>query len=142
MHDDLSRFVRAQEWDYAQARKEIQAGRKESHWMWYIFPQLRGLGHSDMAQYYGIESMEEAKAYLAHPILGERLREISADLLALPEDLQDVGAIFGFPDDLKLYSSMTLFARAAEEGSVFYKVLDVYFGGQEDEQTLQMLGFK
>ena len=93
-----------------------------------------------MAQYYGIESMEEAKAYLAHPILGERLREISADLLALPKDLQDVGAIFGFLDDLKLYSSMTLFARAAEEGSVFYQVLGVYFGGQEDEKTLQMLG--
>ena len=135
--DDLERFVSAQKYDYETALKEIQSGRKRSHWMWYIFPQLRGLGRSDTAYYYGISGAEEAKAYLEHPVLGPRLVEISEALLDLED--RDAARIFGFPDDLKLRSCMTLFSAVSEEGSVFQQVLDAYYRGERDERTMQLL---
>ena len=134
---DLNRFLTAQERDYAQALAEIRAGRKRSHWIWYIFPQLRGLGYSYNADYYGIVDAEEARQYLAHPVLGARLREITTALLELPES--DPLLVMGRPDDLKLCSSMTLFEYAAEQDSVFGKVLDKYYGGRRDAATLRML---
>ena len=134
---DLNRFLTAQERDYAQALAEIRAGRKRSHWIWYIFPQLRGLGYSYNSEYYGIAHAEEARQYLAHPVLGARLREITTVLLELPES--DPLLVMGRPDDLKLCSSMTLFEYAAEQDSVFGKVLDKYYGGRRDAATLRML---
>ena len=134
---DLERFKRAQTQDYAVALREIRSGRKRSHWMWYIFPQLRGLGHSGMADYYGIDGREEAVAYLADDVLGPRLIESSEALLALED--KDAEHIFGFPDVLKLRSCMTLFAAVSEEGSVFQKVLDAYYHGEKDELTLARL---
>ncbi|MBO5557016.1 MAG: DUF1810 domain-containing protein [Oscillospiraceae bacterium] len=135
---DLERFTRAQEQDYARALSEIRSGRKRSHWMWYIFPQLAGLGMSSTSQFYAIDGLEEAAAYLLHPVLGPRLREISGALLDL--DTDNPSAVFGWPDDLKLHSCMTLFHRAAPEEAVFPQVLDKYFGGREDSQTLRLLG--
>ena len=137
MTDDLNRFLMAQERDYAQALAEIRAGRKQSHWIWYISPQLRGLGYSYNAEYYGIADAEEARLYLAHPVLGSRLREITNALLELPES--DPVRVMGRPDDLKLCSSMTLFEYVAEQDSVFGKVLDKYYGGRRDAATLRML---
>ena len=134
---DLERFKRAQTQDYAVALREIRSGRKRSHWMWYIFPQLRGLGHSGMADYYGIDGREEAVAYLADDVLGQRLIESSEALLALED--KDAERVFGFPDVLKLRSCMTLFAAVSEEGSVFQKVLDAYYHGERDELTLARL---
>ena len=113
MNYDLDRFVKAQAYDYDAALREIRSGRKRSHWMWYIFPQLQGLGFSSTAQYYGIRDLEEAKAYIAHPVLGPRLKEISEALLGL--DTRDPSAVMGYPDDLKLRSCMTLFELAAPE---------------------------
>ena len=107
--NNLKRFTEAQYRDYEQALKEIKNGRKESHWMWYIFPQLSGLGHSQTARYYAIRDRAEAEAYLAHPVLGKRLLEISSELLKL--ESSDATAVMGWPDDLKLKSSMTLFSR-------------------------------
>lgn len=133
---DLERFVKAQEHDYPIALREIRNGKKVSHWMWYIFPQIRGLGRSDVSRYYAIESLEEAKAYLAHPILGSRLREISQALLDL--NMGDAYAIFGAPDHMKLRSSMTLFARAGGD-AVFQNVLERFFGGNPDKRTLNIL---
>ena len=115
----LERFVKAQAYDYDAALREIRGGRKRSHWMWYIFPQLQGLGFSSTAQYYGIRDLEEAKDYMEHPLLGERLVEISAALLTL--DTNDPSAVMGYPDDLKLRSCMTLFELAAPEQPVFAK---------------------
>ena len=137
MRDSLDRFVRAQERSYAQALSEIRAGQKRSHWMWYIFPQIAGLGMSSTAQYYAIADLTEAEAYLAHPILGPRLVEISTALLAL--DTNDAYAVFGWPDELKLRSCMTLFACAAVDQPVFQQVLDKYYGSRPDEQTLRLL---
>ncbi len=134
---DLNRFLTAQEQDYAQALAEIRAGRKRSHWIWYIFPQLRGLGYSYNAEYYGIADAEEARQYLAHPVLGARLREITEALLELPES--DSVRVMGRPDDLKLCSSMTLFEYVSVQDSVFGKVLDIYYGGRRDAATLRML---
>lgn len=134
---NLERFKRAQQQDYAIALREIRNGRKRSHWMWYIFPQVRGLGHSSMADYYGIDGLEEARAYLADGVLGPRLTEISEALLALED--KDAERIFGFPDVLKLRSCMTLFAAVSEEGSVFHRVLDTYYHGEKDELTLSLL---
>ena len=134
---DLSRFLAAQERDYAQALAEIRTGRKRSHWIWYIFPQLRGLGYSYNAEYYGIADAEEARQYLAHPVLGARLREITEALLELPES--DSVRVMGRPDDLKLCSSMTLFEYVSVQDSVFGKVLDKYYGGRRDAATLRML---
>ena len=137
MKDDLDRFVSAQEHIYQTALSEIQDGKKLSHWIWYIFPQLRGLGHSYRSEYYGIENIDEAKSYLTHPILGARLLEITEVLLKLNEN--DPLKVMGSPDDLKLKSCMTLFAYISENDSIFHRVLDKYFGGARDERTLSMI---
>lgn len=134
---DLQRFNDAQESIYAQALNELKAGQKQTHWMWFIFPQVAGLGNSPMAIRYAINSREEAQAYLDHPLLGSRLRECAAALL----DVQGKTAnqIMGFPDDLKLKSSMTLFATLPTTAPVFRQVLERYFRGEQDEKTLQLL---
>lgn len=134
---DLNRFVKAQELSYSWALKEIRNGRKQTHWMWFIFPQLKSLGRSSTALYYGIEDLGEAKAYLTHPILGARLREISGVLLSL--DTSDPHAVMGYPDDRKLRSSMTLFARATEDNRVFLDVIEKFYNGAEDGYTLALL---
>ena len=135
---DLERFVKAQEHDYSVALEEIRAGRKRSHWIWYIFPQLEGLGRSHMAEFYGIKDIDEARAYLAHPVLGARLQEISEALMQL-ESSDPSEVMGGYPDDMKLQSCMTLFAAISEDGSVFHRVLDKFFGGQTDAKTLSLL---
>ena len=134
---DLSRFLEAQKNSYETALREIKAGRKRSHWMWYIFPQIRGLGYSAMAQHYAIRDPNEAREYLQHPVLGPRLVEISEALLALDES--DPRRVMGSPDDLKLRSCMTLFQSAAPDQPVFGKVLDKFYGGRPDGRTLEML---
>ena len=117
---------------------ELKAGHKRSHWMWFIFPQLRGLGHSSMAQFYGITSLDEARAYLAHPLLGPRLTVCTETLLSVQG--RSLREILGTPDDLKLRSSMTLFSVAAErDGGLFWRVLDVFCEGQPDERTMALL---
>ena len=131
---DLERFLKAQEGVYPYALQEMKNGSKETHWMWFIFPQLKSLGRSDTAIYYGIENIEEAKAYLAHPILGMRLREISAALLTIENN--DPLELMGYPDNLKLCSSMTLFSRATEDNSIFVKVIYKFYGGAFDTYTL------
>lgn len=133
---DLERFVTAQERVYEFALQEVRNGCKQGHWMWYIFPQVKGLGYSEKAQYYAIQSVEEAKAYLAHPILGKRLQEISIALLGLPTS--DVQAVFGYTDSLKLRSSMTLFYQVSHL-IVFERVLKKYFGGESDQRTISIL---
>ena len=133
---DLSRFHKAQQGSYETALAEIRSGRKRSHWIWYIFPQIQGLGFSSTAQYYAIENLEEAKAYLADPVLRERLLEILNALLAL--DSCDPSEVMGYPDDLKLRSSMTLFSLAEPECTVFRDVLDKFYGGREDERTIDL----
>lgn len=135
---NLERFLLAQEKMYEIALEEIREGRKRSHWMWYIFPQLKGLGYSAMAQKYAIENIDEAKAYLEHPILSSRLIEITEALLELNE--QNPELIFGYTDSLKLRSSMTLFAYISpKRSSVFRKVIEKYFYGDVDERTYKML---
>lgn len=136
---DLQRFVDAQRRAYATAREEIRSGRKRSHWMWYIFPQVRGLGFSSNAHYYGIENLEEAAAYLAHPVLGANLREISGILLQL--ETNNATRVFGTPDDMKLRSCMTLF-DCVEPNTVFDEVLSKYYGGSRDDRTLRIVGRK
>ncbi len=136
--DDLARFVDAQAASYPTALAEVRAGRKRSHWMWYVFPQLRGLGRSEMAHRYGIAGVAEAQAYLADPVLGTRLREITHALLG--QDARDARRVFGTPDDLKLRSCMTLFERAAGgDEQVFTKVLDEFYDGERDGATLELL---
>ena len=137
MSYDLNRFITAQERSYDAALSEIKSGRKRTHWMWYIFPQIDGLGRSSTAQFYAISDLQEAKEYYAHPILGPRLVEISEALLKLDGD--NATAVMGYPDDLKLKSSMTLFAIASGN-PVFSKVLDKYFDGRQDRQTVKILG--
>ena len=137
MGNGLERFVEAQSRDYETALREIQGGRKRSHWMWYIFPQLRGLGYSSTAQFYGLRDLQEAREYMAHPLLGSRLVEISEVLLGLETD--NPGAVMGYPDDLKLCSCMTLFELAAPEQPVFAKVLEKYYAGRRDQRTLALL---
>ena len=132
----LERFLKAQEQDYKIALEEIRSGQKMSHWMWYIFPQLKELGYSSTAKFYGIRDREEAEVYLAHPILGQRLREISGELLNL--ESCDAGYVMGYPDDLKLKSCMTLFLEVSGE-AVFQQVLDQYFQGEKDKETLNYL---
>lgn len=136
----LTRFEEAHRQFYATALAEIRNGRKMSHWMWYIFPQIRGLGHSPTSQYYAIQSIEEAGAFLNDPYLGGNLLEITGALLLLDED--NPTAIFGKPDDKKLRSSMTLFALVSEDDSVFRQVLNKYFEGKPDKRTLGILGIK
>ena len=134
---DLARFVDAQETDYDTALAEIRAGRKRSHWMWYVFPQISGLGFSPTSQHFAIKSLAEAKAYLAHPILGPRLRECAEALIAL--NGRSAHDILGSPDDMKLRSSATLFAQASPAGSVFHRIIEKYFEGRPDERTLAAL---
>ena len=134
---NLKRFVEAQRPVYPQALAELRAGQKQSHWMWFIFPQLAGLGRSEMARRYAIADIEEAKAYLAHPQLGPRLEESARALLQHSD--HTANEIFGSPDDLKLRSSMTLFATASPERAVFQQVLNVFYGGEADQQTLAAL---
>jgi uncharacterized protein (DUF1810 family) len=134
---NLQRFVDAQAPVYERVLGELRAGRKRSHWMWFIFPQVAGLGHSDMAQKYAIGSTDEAAAYLAHPVLGPRLRE-SAQLVAEIDD-KPIDEIFDSPDDRKFQSSMTLFADVAPDEAVFQANLDKYFEGRSDPATLDRL---
>ena len=134
----LSRFVEAQSGTYERALGELRAGRKRSHWMWYVFPQIEGLGLSTTSRRYAIKSVDEARAYLAHPLLGPRLVACFEALLALRG--QSAHAIFGSPDDMKLRSCATLFERVAPPGSVFSHVLDRYFAGERDAATLRLLG--
>lgn len=134
---DLERFVAAQAGTYDRALAELKAGAKRSHWMWFVFPQIAGLGQSAMARAYAIRSIGEARAYLVHPVLGPRLREASAAVLAAPGSAE---AIMGGIDAIKLRSSMTLFAHAAgEDGAVFRAVLDRFYGGREDGETVRRL---
>ena len=137
MNTKIPDFDVAHKSHFATALDEIKRGRKLSHWMWYIFPQLRGLGMSEMSYKYGIDGLEEAQAYLAHPILSSRLIEISEALLLHPDIM--ISALIGDLDVLKLRSSMTLFALLSEEGSVFHRVLDYYYDGKMDEQTLKLI---
>lgn len=134
---DLERFVDAQRAVYPDVLAELRSGRKTSHWMWFVFPQLRGLGLSATAQYYGIEGVAEARAYLAHPVLGPRLRECVE--LALTLQGRSAHAIFGSPDDMKFRSSLTLFAVASRD-PLFQRALDRYFDGQPDPLTLARAG--
>jgi uncharacterized protein (DUF1810 family) len=133
---DLTRFVDAQAEDYPRALSELRAGEKRSHWMWYIFPQIAGLGHSAMSRRYAIESVAEARAYLNHPVLGPRLRECFRAVIDIVG--RSAHEIFGSPDDLKLRSCATLFDRAST-GDVFEEVIDKYFDGERDEETLRLL---
>lgn len=134
---DLSRFLKAQERDFETALSEIKAGHKRSHWIWYIFPQVKGLGFSSTSEYYGIDGLSEAKAYMENEILRRRLITISEALLSL--DSSDADEVMGYPDDLKLRSSMTLFSEAAPEEKVFQQVLDKFFGGEKDRRTLKLI---
>lgn len=133
----LQRFVVAQDPVYPHVLSELQAGRKRSHWMWFIFPQIDGLGSSAMAQRYAIASASEAQDYLRHPVLAERLRQCT--LLMLQHAERTPHEILGSPDDLKFFSCMTLFDAVSEKGSPFEQALDVFFGGQRDEKTRTLL---
>ncbi|HJB35471.1 MAG TPA: DUF1810 domain-containing protein [Candidatus Blautia merdipullorum] len=134
---DLQRFTEAQKLDFDLALEEIRSGCKRSHWMWYIFPQIRGLGFSSMSAYYGIQDLEEAEDYLKDPYLGGNLRSICQALLEL--DTDDPHQVLGSPDDLKLLSSMTLFEAAEGKGGIFTKVIEKYYGGRRDQRTLGIL---
>jgi len=134
----LQRFVEAQADVSAQVEAELRAGRKRSHWMWFVFPQISGLGHSDMARFYALGSLDEARAYLAHPILGARLRACVRILCALPGE-KTLRDIFGAPDDAKFRSSMTLFAQAAPQETLFGAALTKFCGGAVDPATLDLL---
>ena len=135
--NDLKRFLEAQENDFETALTEIGRGRKQSHWMWYIFPQIAGLGFSATSKFYAIKDRTEAENYLAHPILGKRLIEISNALLAV--EGKTANQIFGSPDDVKLKSSMTLFGALDNTNPVFQRVLDKYFDGAKDQKTLELI---
>ncbi len=135
---ELNRFLEAQELMYATALSELKNGRKRSHWMWFVFPQIDGLGSSSTAKRYAIKSTEEAKAYLNHPILGARLTECTKTLLNIKG--LSASAIFGYPDDLKFCSSMTLFEHVTSKDSLFSRALDQYCGGERDEKTLAIIG--
>jgi uncharacterized protein (DUF1810 family) len=135
--ENLDRFLKAQEEDYETALSEIRSGHKRSHWIWYIFPQLKGLGFSSTSEYYGINGLSEAKSYMENEILRARLIEISEALLTL--ESSDAEDVMGYPDNLKLMSSMTLFAEAAPGEKVFQRVLDKFFGGKKDQRTLGLI---
>jgi uncharacterized protein (DUF1810 family) len=134
---NLDRFVEAQAPIYTRALAELTAGRKQSHWMWFVFPQLSGLGKSPMAQHYALHSLEEARSYLAHPLLGARLKECTGAVLGVTG--KTAHEIFDTPDDLKFHSSMTLFAHAAPDEQLVHAAMEKYFGGVEDPLTLQKL---
>jgi len=135
--DSLERFVQAQEPVIERVRAELRSGRKASHWMWFVFPQIQGLGHSPMARRFALASRAEAEAYLRHPVLGSRLRECTR--LVNEVEGRSVEEIFGYPDDLKFRSCMTLFAHATADNQVFCDALRKYFGGREDPATLERL---
>lgn len=135
--NNLKRFLEAQQKDYLKALSEIQNGKKQTHWIWYIFPQLAGLGKSEYAVFYGIKNTEEAEEYLGHPILGKRLIEISNELLKLEN--KTANQIFGNPDDLKVRSCMTLFSSLKETDPVFNNVLDKFFNGIKDPFTIKLI---
>ena len=135
---DISRFTDAQRRSFSTALAEIKRGRKMSHWMWYIFPQVSGLGFSSTAQYYSISGLEEAREYLSDAYLRDNLIEISHALLMLPDN--DAEAVLGWPDCLKLRSCMTLFKYAAPDEPMFQQVLDKYYGGRDDSRTVELLG--
>ena len=135
---NLARFLEAQQGQYERALGEIRSGQKRSHWMWYVFPQFTGLGNSPTAVEYAIKSREEAKQYLAHPVLGRRLVECAEAVLQI--DDRSAHEIFGSPDDLKLRSSATLFASVSPDGSVFHRVIDQYFDGRPDQRTIELIG--
>jgi uncharacterized protein (DUF1810 family) len=134
---DLQRFVEAQDRVYDTVLLELRSGAKRSHWIWFVFPQLRGLGRSGIAQHYGISSLDEARAYLAHPVLGPRLRECTGLVAAI--EGRSVDDIFGWPDNLKVRSSMTLFAEATDDNAEFRAVLDKFYDGEEDPATVELL---
>jgi uncharacterized protein (DUF1810 family) len=134
---DLNRFMSAQKNIYATVLSELRSGQKRTHWMWYIFPQIDGLGYSSTAKYYSIKSIEEARQFLNHPVLGTRLLECTKAVLAIKG--RSISEIFGYPDDLKHKSSMTLFAYVADPDSVFIRILDKYFHGEQDVRTLNLL---
>jgi len=134
---DLNRFLKAQDNDYNDILAEIKAGEKRTHWMWYVFPQIDGLAFSSMSKLYSIKSIEEAKAYFRHPLLGPRLRECAEAVVAV--EGRSVGEIFGSPDDLKLRSSATLFASVSPPGSVFERILEKYYRGLRDDKSLRLL---
>lgn len=133
----LNRFIDAQLRDYPNALTEIKNGRKQSHWMWYIFPQIAGLGTTEISNYYSIQDLEEAKAYMEEPLLRSHLTEICEALLQL--ETNDANRVFGFPDDMKLKSSMTLFSQACPQIDLFDKVLDKFFSGIKDQKTIDLL---
>ncbi len=135
---DLKRFITAQEGVYDRALVELREGLKRSHWMWFIFPQIEGLGFSSTSRHYSIKSLEEARQYLAHPVLGVRLLACAEAVLAVQG--RSASEIFGYPDDMKLQSSMTLFELVSGTGSVFARVLDKYYQGKRDTRTLQIVG--
>ncbi|MCU0756647.1 MAG: DUF1810 domain-containing protein [Xanthomonadales bacterium] len=134
---DLNRFLFAQARDYGIALAELRTGAKRSHWMWYVFPQLDGLGYSAVAKQFSIKSLDEARAYLAHPVLGKRITDCSRAVLQVQD--RTARQIFGTPDDLKLRSSMTLFAQVSDADAVFHRVLERYFDGAPDARTLDLL---
>ncbi|HZM44903.1 MAG TPA: DUF1810 domain-containing protein [Burkholderiales bacterium] len=134
---DLARFVQAQAGSYEQALAEVRSGRKHSHWMWYVFPQFEGLGFSATSRRYSIKSVEEANAYLSHPVLGPRL--VACARAALSVEGRSALEVFGSPDDMKLKSCATLFASVSPAGSVFEQILDKYFSGKRDDKTLRLL---
>ena len=136
--DEFEHFVHAQSAVYDRARSELAQGRKRSHWMWFIFPQVKGLGYSSMSQRFSIDSLDQARQYLAHSLLGPRLAECTD--LVLRVQNRTVSEIFGHPDDLKLRSSLTLFALCSPPNSVFAQALDKYFSGEPDPKTLELLG--
>ena len=135
--NDLSRYLKAQENTYTTALNEIKNGQKRTHWMWFIFPQINGLGNTEISKKYSIKTIEEAISYLNHPILGERLKEITGELLQLKG--KSAFEIFGSPDDKKLKSGMTLFSVVSREPNLFLSVLENYFKGEKDERTLENL---
>jgi uncharacterized protein (DUF1810 family) len=135
---ELNRFISAQKGVYDRVLAELRGGQKRTHWMWFVFPQIDGLGHSPTTMLYAIKSLDEARQYLNHPVLGARLVESAEAVLAVSG--RSASDIFGHPDDWKLQSSMTLFALVAEPGSVFERVLEKYYQGKRDARTLQILG--
>jgi uncharacterized protein (DUF1810 family) len=137
MDNSLKRFTDAQENSYAMAFSEIQQGRKQSHWMWFIFPQIAGLGFSETSRHYAIKDLQEAAGFLNHPVLGSRLINISRELLKLKTN--DAHRVFGSPDDLKLKSAMTLFSMLPEADPVFQTVLEKFFNGEKDIKTLRLI---
>jgi uncharacterized protein (DUF1810 family) len=138
--EKINRFLTAQNQAYQEALEEIRAGSKVSHWMWYIFPQLTGLGKSEISEYYALGGINDASDYLRHPVLGRRLIETSNAILSLSG--RSANEILGSPDDMKLRSCMTLFSKVKDADPVFKKVLDKYFDGQSDSLTLQLLALK